>query len=83
MKTPITENLSLRFHENESATFADAYVEMREFARRLELDRAALMVALELLVGEETEESAVMFQREKDSRARAALASARTNFPEP
>ena len=74
MKTPITDaakwiNVYPEYHEG-----ATRYVDS-DLARRLELDRAALMEALELLL------SGAHDYQTGIEEARIALAAARANFP--
>jgi hypothetical protein len=79
MKTPITDAAQA---EADKAEAVLAIGIMRRTARRLELDRAALMEALEAMLnlwqkvaGSETDDAV--------EKADAALISARANFPQP
>jgi hypothetical protein len=83
MKTPITDAIW-----DQTKGIPEYHAKLEEAARRLELDRAALMEAMEGLVslvdysyldrgvGTATEAGI------KRLKARAALAAARANFPE-
>lgn len=82
--TPITDHASLHTDAFDSPAKA------REFARRLELDRSALMEALFDCMGWthraidlEVSGSMQIAQKGAIERAEAALATARANFPEP
>jgi hypothetical protein len=90
MKTPLTDKLSSAFADDECASFADADFEMLVHARCLELDRAALMDALEKIANRyviagstgdyrQGQLDALSSCREV---AESALAAARANFPE-
>lgn len=72
MKTPITDTLWKS---------GPAALEMLEHARRLELDRAALMEALVNMV--ESYQYEASMENPALLEARAALSAARANFSEP
>jgi hypothetical protein len=79
MNTPITDAAALLFY--------DAYA-MADVARRLELDRAALMEALEgvmkhfaPMAGDCSEIEQSTSEIAASSKAEATLAAARANFP--
>jgi hypothetical protein len=87
MKTPITDEA---FRATDDKTRQVAALEMRDLARRLELDRAALMEALLACVAWtcravdlEVSGSMQIAQKASIERAESALAAARANFPTP
>lgn len=77
--TPITDDASLHTDAFESPAKA------REFARRLELDRSALMKAVDILtlvIGLTPVKGNLEALQEAYDQARTALSTARANFPE-
>jgi hypothetical protein len=71
--TPLTDKEAIQTHGTPLAHYV-----RDEFARRLELDRAALMEALGDMVSDHQKLSCATLQF-----ARRALASAQANFPTP
>lgn len=71
--TPITD------YASERTDAFDSPAKAREFARRLELDRAALMEALKRCLSDSYDGPLPAYAREA---AQSALSTARANFPE-
>jgi hypothetical protein len=76
MNTPITDAASLHTDAFDSPTKA------LEFARRLELDRAALMDACQRFVSLPGDYNTLMDAEYVFRDAKSALSAARANFPE-
>ena len=77
MNTPITDAVAEKAFHEDGADDYEGYVAMLLHARRLELDRAALMEALERIAG------ICEIKRDKwiAKFIEEALAAARANFP--
>lgn len=85
MNTPITDAVAKLAFPDDAVDDYGGYVRMLEHARRLELDRSALMGALEtltLVIGLTPIKGNLEPLQEAQDLARAALSTARANFPE-
>lgn len=76
MKTPITDAIL-----SHTKGIPEYHAKLEDTARRLELDRAALMEALEEFIEEQCEARPTEYSSALGV-ARQAIAAARANFPE-
>ena len=76
MTTPITDHASVHTDAFDSPDKA------RDFARRLETDRAALMEALSQIIGD-LPQRRDWLDPDLEAFAKSALTAARANFPQP
>ena len=82
MSTPITDAVAKQAFPNETTSDYSGYVTMMLHARRLELDRAALMEALSQIIGD-LPQRRDWLDPDLEAFAKSALTAARANFPQP